>query len=244
MMQLQTNPLKGEYFLPSVVSQLVGEGKARVKVLHSPDKWYGVTYQDDKPVVVAAIAEKTAGRPVPGKPVGGVRMRQPAEHTLPEALAAFDFGGQVAGALRYGQGHINDTFCVYVQTPQGDARRFILQRINTGTFRDPKGLMENIVGVTDYLRDVIAQNGGDPAREAMTVLRTRTGGTFFAGSEGGAWRAYPFLRAPCACKAWQAPRPVLRKAQRRISAAFSSFWRLPCQPRCTRPLKISCTDCP
>lgn len=57
---LQTNPLKGEYFLPSVVSQLVGEGKARVKVLHSPDKWYGVTYQDDKPVVVAAIAEKTA----------------------------------------------------------------------------------------------------------------------------------------------------------------------------------------
>ena len=57
---LQTNPLKGEYFLPGVVSQLVGEGKARVKVLHSPDKWYGVTYQDDKPVVVAAIAEKTA----------------------------------------------------------------------------------------------------------------------------------------------------------------------------------------
>ncbi len=56
---LQTNPLKGEYFLPSVVSQR-GEGQGPVKVLHSPDKWYGVTYQDDKPVVVAAIAEKTA----------------------------------------------------------------------------------------------------------------------------------------------------------------------------------------
>ena len=57
---LQKNPLKGEYFLPSVVSQLIGEGKARVKVLHSADKWYGVTYQADKPVVVAAIAQKTA----------------------------------------------------------------------------------------------------------------------------------------------------------------------------------------
>ena len=57
---LQTNPLKGEYFLPSVVSALIGEGKARVKVLHSTDKWYGVTYQADKPVVVAAIAQKTA----------------------------------------------------------------------------------------------------------------------------------------------------------------------------------------
>ncbi len=57
---LQTNPLKGEYFLPSVVSALIAEGKARVKVLHSADKWYGVTYQADKPVVVAAIAQKTA----------------------------------------------------------------------------------------------------------------------------------------------------------------------------------------
>ena len=54
------NPLKGEYFLPSVISALIEEGKARAKVLRSTDKWYGVTYQADKPVVVAAIAEKTA----------------------------------------------------------------------------------------------------------------------------------------------------------------------------------------
>ena len=57
---LVENPMKGEYFLPSVVSQLLDENRARVKVLRSADKWYGVTYQDDKPVVVAAIAEKTA----------------------------------------------------------------------------------------------------------------------------------------------------------------------------------------
>ena len=56
---LAENPLKGEYFLPSVVSQLIDEGKARVKVLRSEDKWYGVTYREDKPTVVAAIAEKT-----------------------------------------------------------------------------------------------------------------------------------------------------------------------------------------
>ncbi len=57
---LRTNPLKGEYFLPSVVSALIDENKARVKVLRSHDKWYGVTYHEDKPVVVAAIAAKTA----------------------------------------------------------------------------------------------------------------------------------------------------------------------------------------
>ncbi len=57
---LAENPEKGEYFLPTVVSQLIDEGKARVKVLRSEDKWYGVTYREDKPTVVAAIAEKTA----------------------------------------------------------------------------------------------------------------------------------------------------------------------------------------
>ena len=64
---LEENPLKGEYFLPSVVTQLLDEGKARVKVLRSHDKWYGVTYKEDKPVVVAAIAEKTAQGLYPDK---------------------------------------------------------------------------------------------------------------------------------------------------------------------------------
>ena len=57
---LAEDPQKGEYYLPSVISQLIAEGKARAKVLRSADKWYGVTYHEDKPTVVAAIAEKTA----------------------------------------------------------------------------------------------------------------------------------------------------------------------------------------
>jgi len=52
---MKTNPMKGEYYLPGVVSQLLTEEKARVRVLSSKDKWYGVTYQEDKPVVVEAL---------------------------------------------------------------------------------------------------------------------------------------------------------------------------------------------
>ncbi len=52
---LAENPLKGEYFLPHPVSALIAEGKATVKVLTSPDRWYGVTYAADKPVVMAAL---------------------------------------------------------------------------------------------------------------------------------------------------------------------------------------------
>lgn len=52
---LKNNPEKAEYFLPAVVDELLAEGKAAVKVLKSTDRWYGVTYREDKPVVVGAV---------------------------------------------------------------------------------------------------------------------------------------------------------------------------------------------
>lgn len=52
---IQENPMKCEYFLPFVVDELLGEKKADVKVLRSEDKWYGVTYKEDKEVVVEAM---------------------------------------------------------------------------------------------------------------------------------------------------------------------------------------------
>ena len=52
---LTENPMKGEYFLPGVVDQLIQEGKADVRVLKSLDRWYGVTYKEDKESVVDAI---------------------------------------------------------------------------------------------------------------------------------------------------------------------------------------------
>lgn len=52
---LAENPLKAEYFLPSVVNELLSEGKADVQVLTSADRWYGVTYKEDKPAVVEAM---------------------------------------------------------------------------------------------------------------------------------------------------------------------------------------------
>ena len=56
---LSGNSAKAEFFLPGTVSQLLSEGKATVKVLTSPDKWYGVTYAADKPMVVAALKAMT-----------------------------------------------------------------------------------------------------------------------------------------------------------------------------------------
>ncbi|MBQ2893150.1 MAG: nucleotidyltransferase [Oscillospiraceae bacterium] len=56
---LVENPAKAEFFLPLAVEQLLREEKATVKVLESPDKWYGVTYAADKPQIVAALKGMT-----------------------------------------------------------------------------------------------------------------------------------------------------------------------------------------
>jgi hypothetical protein len=55
---LPKNPEKCEFLLPNYVGQMIGKGEADVKVLQSGERWFGVTYKEDKPGVVQAIAEK------------------------------------------------------------------------------------------------------------------------------------------------------------------------------------------
>lgn len=57
---LPLNPLKCEYYLPSVVTAALEEQKAAVHVLTSPDKWYGITYREDKPQLVEALRRMSA----------------------------------------------------------------------------------------------------------------------------------------------------------------------------------------
>jgi hypothetical protein len=64
---LVSNPLKGEFFIPSIVDSMLVEGKATVQVLPTPDKGFGVTYAADKENVVAAIARMKADGLYPGQ---------------------------------------------------------------------------------------------------------------------------------------------------------------------------------
>lgn len=57
---LEDSPLKCEYFLPTVVGELIGEEKATVKVLKSEDRWYGITYKEDKQSVADAVVQMKA----------------------------------------------------------------------------------------------------------------------------------------------------------------------------------------
>ena len=109
------------------------------------------------------------------------------EKELVSVLQAYRWPGPVTDICPYGMGHINTTYCVSC-----GAARFVLQRISPA-FRDPKGLMENIVGVTTFLKKKLAARGQDPMRGTLTVLPTRSGDLFFTDAQGASWRLLTFI---------------------------------------------------
>ncbi len=94
----------------------------------------------------------------------------------------------------YGNGHINDTFLVAEDSvSQENRKRFILQRMNHSIFLRPDQVMENILGVTEHIREKVSQLGGDLERGALRVIPTRRGEKYFRDSIGSWWRLYEFV---------------------------------------------------
>ncbi len=136
---------------------------------------------------------------------------------LREVLDAFAFPATLLGAVHYGQGHINDTFCVVCQPQEGDCVRFILQGLSSAAFPHPEELMENFVGITAFLREKILSAGGDPLRETLSVVKTRDGKNFYTDSAGQVWRLMPFVEnTDC----FQSATPELFEASARTFGRF------------------------
>ena len=136
---------------------------------------------------------------------------------LQEVLAAYDFPATLMGAVRYGQGHINDTFCVICQPQDGDAVRYILQGLSSAAFPHPEELMENMVGITSYLRDQIIAAGGDPLRETLSLVKTKDGKDYYTDNSGKVWRLTNFIEnTDC----YQKATPALFEASARSFGRF------------------------
>lgn len=106
-----------------------------------------------------------------------------------EILSRFAVNGDAVSIEPYGSGHINHTFLAQME----GGRKYILQGINTSIFKDTDALMENVLNVTAYLREEITRTGGDPARETLTIIRTKDGKSYFTDEDGGKWRVYDFI---------------------------------------------------
>lgn len=178
---LIANPLKGEYFLPSVVDGLIHEGKAKATVLHSTDRWYGVTYKEDKPVVVEAIKNFQEQGLYPEN-----------IWTLPYLTLAnhFKFEGDILTVNPTGNGHINDTLLVTTDV----GKKYILQRLNQSIFKEPKNIMENIENVLSHLKAKLeGMPNVDLERELLTLVYTDSGDCYYIDKTGDFWRSYLYI---------------------------------------------------
>lgn len=92
----------------------------------------------------------------------------------------------------YGNGHINSTWLSVHASADGTHRKHLLQKINHYAFKHPEELMENIVGVTEFLRDKVKEDG------TLTVIPTLDGKSFLLDEFGNYWRVYKFIEGATA----------------------------------------------
>ena len=110
-----------------------------------------------------------------------------------EVLEAYSWKGVIREIIPYGEGNINYTYRVTAAAESGEETDYILQRINTEVFNDPEGLMENVTGVTEYLRKYLEAHGGDPDRGTMHVIPAKDGKSFIHAEDGSSWRVMSFV---------------------------------------------------
>ncbi len=109
---------------------------------------------------------------------------------LQKIAAHFALEGPIVKIASLGEGFINDTFIVRTE---GAAPDYILQRKNKNIFPDIPAMMENIRKVTDHIRRRVVAAGGDPWREAMTVVPTRDGKLCHVDEKGEYWAMTIFI---------------------------------------------------
>lgn len=104
---------------------------------------------------------------------------------------AFGIDGELKETKALTDGHINTTYCATFEK-DGKTKKYLLQNINTHVFKDQDVLMQNIVGVTEFLRKRIKEDGGDPKRETLHFLKAKNG-AYYHNDDAGCWRIYDFI---------------------------------------------------
>ena len=137
-----------------------------------------------------------------------------------EAIRGFDIDGTFLECTPCGNGHINDTFMMSFDR-DGETHRYSLQHMNRSVFRDPVSLMNNILHVTDYLKEQIRAQGGDPQRETLDFVCAKSGEPYFIDSFGEYWRAYHFVEDAYALEEVKDPQDFYESA-----VAFGNFQRM------------------
>lgn len=140
---------------------------------------------------------------------------------IKEVIDNFNFQGCLISKVTWGNGHINDTYLLTYENKEHRETRYILQRMNKSIFKQPVELMENVMNVTSYLRNIIIKNDGNPERETLNVIPAKNGRPFYVDSVGEYWRAYLYIEDATCYEQVERPEDFYESA-----VAFGNFQRL------------------
>lgn len=110
---------------------------------------------------------------------------------LTQICNQFQLEGTILTVKPLGEGFINDT--LLITTAEATAPNYILQRKNKNIFQQIPAMMDNIQRVTTHLKKKIAAAGGDPLREALTLVPTKDGKLFYQDEDGEYWTVCVFI---------------------------------------------------
>ena len=129
-----------------------------------------------------------------------------------QILNSFQLDTPVASCERYGCGHVNETYLVVSES----GRRYILQKISTRAFHDVPALMQNIISVTQFLKEKTE----DP-RGVLTLVPTTDEQFFLTCEDGSYWRLYDFVEDAVCLQAPETPEDFYQSA-----LAFGNFQQM------------------
>jgi len=169
-----TSNSSSEFYIPSVVNELMTNNTIKVKVLNTESSWYGITYKEDKQHVVNALEVMNASGLYPSELWKKV--------SLEAIFNEFDHKESFKSIEALTSGHINDTY--RIETVSGND--FVLQRINTSIFPNVEELLNNKVCVSQYLEE-------RSHYETSNYIKTNKKGYYYFNHDGDYWTLSNFI---------------------------------------------------
>ena len=115
-------------------------------------------------------------------------MNPELKNNIAEICSQFGLNGDITKIKPLTEGHINTAYMVELD----GGKRYTVQNVNTGVFKDPKLLMDNIIAVTEHLKNALTTAGKNAERGTLT-FRKAENGEFFVLRDDGCWRIYDFI---------------------------------------------------
>ena len=134
-------------------------------------------------------------------------------------ISAFCVIGEPVTVMKYGDGHIHDTYVVTTMS-ENTSKRYILQRVNDFVFKDVDGLMENIEKVTSHILKKVKESDGNVDKMCLRLVPTKYGSSFVK-HEGNYYRMFYFIEGATTYSVVKKPEHFYQSA-----VGFANFQKL------------------